>query len=429
MKKISAILLIAVIVFSLSSCSSIAGVLPVREYNGTPLADLSYKRVDYMGGRTETYIIDFNENTVTKSTHTPYYEEGQQESNEIIKSFSEEDERQFINKIYSYGLFGIKERYEPLTEVDDGGGWSMIIRYVDGSKKESSGSNAAPRTVFNNCAIPFYDLCGERVLGNVPTTYHTPPTIDFSVLYTYKDYYFSDNGFIDFFRGNYLWNGHESKGIDLYEKAVSGHTPQLLSEEEYKLSLSTTNYNNYNGAYQRINKCVVMSYSIDPDLSDGRELLSTGWFESVELPYEPNRIYVVTLYFKNGDFVEYAFCTETLAQKIQYGKYSYNIYSEGKSSLMIYPDGSFELSPFEYFDEGNRNSGESLEALEGSWHFEASGGEEYLVLTSGSGEKLIFDYCAKALFLDSEKSTVDLSKYNLEGDHDFMSGAVTFNKN
>lgn len=429
MKKISAILLIAVIIFSLSSCSFIARILPVREYNGTPLVSLSYKTIDYMGGYTETYIIDFNENIVTKTTYMPYYEEGRQENNEIISRFSDEDERQFINKIYSYGLFGIKERYEPLTTVMDGGGWDMTIRYVDGSTKESSGSNAGPRTVFNNCAISFYDLCGEPVLGNVPTSYYTPPTIDFSMSYTYKDHSFVGNDFVDFSRGNYLWNGHERNDLDLYEIAVSGHMTRLLGEEEYKLGLYTANYNNYNGKYQRFNKCVVMSYSIDSNLSDGRELLSTGWFEKVELPYEPNRIYVVTLYFKNGDFVEYVFCTETLDQKILYGRYSYNIYSEGKSTLMIYPDGRFELSPFEYFDESHRGSGESHEVLEGSWHFEVSGGKEHLVLTSDSRETLMFEYCAKALFLNLEDSTVDLSKYHLEGDPDYMGGAVTFDKN
>lgn len=425
MKRILALVLFAIMLLCLMGCSVFSEIIPIREYTGTPLSSLSYKTVEYMGGYTRTYLLDFESNRVTKTEFYPYYEDGQQEKTEVIARFTDEDEREFINKIYSYGLFGINERYEN-THVMDGGGWRLKINYADGSVKESSGSNASPKVVFNNCAIPFYDLCGERVMGNVPTTYYSPPKVDLSVSYTYKNNYYSGNDFINYSRGNYLWNGHEKSDVNLYELATSGRETQLLRSGKYEISLYTANYDNYNGKYEKFKKCVVMSYAIDSQLSDGKEVLSTGWFESVDIPYEPDRIYVVTLEFKNGDFVEYVFSTATLDQKIHYGTYHYGIYSEGKSVLLINEDGSFSLDPFDYFEESDRAPDEAKDSLVGSWSFEVIDGEEHLVLTATSGERLVFDYCAKALFVDFDKTTLNLNRYNLDGDPKSTNRKVSF---
>ena len=426
MKRLLVLILIICTILSFAGCSALSEIIPIREYTGTPISSLSYQRVDYMGGYTISFLFDFENNRVTKTEYYPYYEDGQQEVSQVIAEFTEEEEREFINKIYSYGLFSIRERYEN-KGVMDGGGWTLKINYSDGSTKKSTGSNAGPSTVFNSCAIPFYDMCGEQVMGNVPTTYFSPPRIDFSVSYSYKNNHFSGNNFVDFSRGNYLWNGHERSGVDLYEVATGGQKTQLLRTGEYEISLYTTNYDNYNGKYEKFNKCTVMSYAMDSQLSDGKEVLSTGWFKRVEIAYEPDRIYVVKLEFKDGDFVEYVFSTATLDQKIHYGTYHYNIYNEGKSVLSIQEDGRFFLDPFDYFEESDRAPGESKETLEGVWSFETIDGEEYLVLTATSGERLVLDYCAQALFVDLEKTTLDLEKYNLDVKADDTNQKVSFN--
>ena len=91
-------------------------------------------------------------------------------------------------------------------------------------------------------------------------------------------------------------------------------------------------------------------------------------------------------------------------------------------------DGSFSLSPFDYFEESDRAPGEAKSSLAGSWAFETISGAEYLVLTATSGERLVLDYCAKALFVDFDKTTLDLSRYNLQGNPNYMQGMVSFNK-
>lgn len=427
MKRILFLILFVSSIFIFAGCSFISDFIPIREYTGTPLSSLSYKTVDYMGGYTETYILDFESNSVTKSVFSPWLENAEEES-EIISSFSEDEERDFINKIYSYGLFGIKEHYEPNYTVMDGGGWTLVINYSDGTSKKSTGDNASPKEVFDNCAIPFYELCGEQVLGNVPTTYISPPQVDLSVSYTYKNNNYSGNTFMSFLRGNYLWNGHRESNADIYELATGGREILLLKGQEYEISLYTANYDNYNGKYDKFTKCTVTSYSLDPELSDEKQIVSTGWFKSIKIPYESDRIFLVTLEFQNGDFVDYIFSTATLDQKIHYGEYDYNIYNEGKSTLTINEDGSFSLDPFDYFEESDRAPAEAKTCLSGSWAFETISGEEYLVLTASSSERLVLEYCAKALFIDFEKTTLDLARYNLEGNPDYMQGKVSFDK-
>lgn len=431
MKRLALLFSALLLVLCLSSCAVLDEFIPIVEYKGTPLSTLTFENIDYMGGLTVTYIIDFNENTVVKTVYMPW-EEGQQYETEDICEFTEDEERIFINKIYSYGLFDINDRYEPDHTVYDGGGWSLLIEYNDGSVKKSTGSNASPERVFQNCAIPFYDLTGIDILGGVPSSYYSPPRIDFSVDYRYGNYTYSDNSFIDVSCANYLWNGHEKNDVNIYNVAIESEDISLLSWSEYTLVMYTSNYDRRiigNSGYSPFDECVVMSYNISPELTDGKEVLRTGWFKQVELVLEVNRIYVVTLYFDNGDFVQYAFSTAALDQKIQYGEYNYNIYNEGKSVLMINSDGTFRLNPFDYFEEGDRGVDESLDALVGKWGFEKIGGKEFLVLTvEQTDEIIVFDYSAKGLYLDFDKTTFAIEKYNVDGNSDEMQGRVSFTK-
>ena len=428
MKRISLIALLVLISLCFSGCSAVMKILPVREYRGTPLTSLSYKTVDYMGGISETYLLDFEENTVTRTNFNPYVEEGEEErKTTLVCEFTEEAEAEFINAVYSYGLFGIKEHYAPSHTIMDGGGWTLVIEYSDGKGKKSTGDNAGPSGVFNNCALPFYNLTGEQVMGYIPTTYFAPPLLDYDMSYSYGTYTYMGNGFIDVHRGNYLWNGHEVSDSDIYVLATSGE-PRLLAGVEYTIGLSTRKYQNYNaGRYPRFKECVVMSYALDPSLGDAKEILRTRWFKSVEFPFEPNRIYHIILKFNDGDFVQYVFSTAVLDQEIRYGEYHYNIYSKGKSVLDMREDNTFTLNPFDYFDKNDRDSYESRNAVSGKWEVEDIDGKKYIVLTEEKlGGILVFDYCADGLFLDFDKTTFDLKKFNLEGDPEVRQGRVDF---
>ena len=422
MKRIFIFTAFVLMIFSLCSCqpSDIVtddaekdggGEVVSKEYLGTPLECLTYETVDYMGGYTVTHIFDFVNNAVTKVISDPQNPDLTETL--IVCEFTDEMEKSFIDSVYTYGLFDIDARYEA-DGIIDGGGWSLLIEYADGSTKRSEGSNASPESVFRRCSIPFFDLCGVDILGGVPGSYYTPPKIDAALTYGYNGVYFCYVGG-NVKRGSYRWNGRgEEKNP--YELILDEEI-RLMSGEAYGLFLSTSNYNNYNGSYECFDECLVMSYDLNSDLTGGKEIFrQSWWFDNVEIPYEQDRLYVITLSFNNGDFVEYAFSTATLDQKIKYGEYKHSVYSEGSIVLWISREGSFYLEPFRYFDPNDKSENATDLYFTGMWDFEVIDGKEYLVLTSAEGETLVLDYCDEALFVDSEKSTLDLEKYNLVPD-------------
>ncbi len=417
MKRIIVISICFMLVVCLTGCSLAMKILPIREYKGTPLTSLSYESVNYMGGTSITYVFDFESNVVTRTNYNPYAEQDEYTTTHIC-DFTEEAEREFINSVYSYGLFNIKKHYKTSHMIMDGGGWALEIKYADGSVKKSTGSNAGPDLVFSNCAIPFFDLCGMGVVANVPASYYIPPRIDINTGYQAKlgNVTYHGGPHLDVERGNYLWNGHLKDNVDIYELVANKNKSGLLKGEEYNIVLYTANYSRPGDGYGRFAECVIMSYAIDTELSDGKEVARYGWISQVSIPMELDRIYVVTLKYRNGDFVEYAFSTASLNQKIQYGEYHYNIYNEGQSVLFVNEDRTFSLAPFDYIENRGAGKNDLTECLVGVWDFEIIDGKEYLVLTATTGERLVFEYCATAIYLDFDKTTLDRAKYNLTGE-------------
>ena len=417
MKRIPLIIICLVLIICLSGCSWVRKIIPIKEYEGTSLISLSYESVDYMGGISTTHVFDFENNVVTRIDFNPYNEQ-EEYTTVFVCEFTEEAEKKFIDSVSSYGLFNIKESYEASHTIMDGGGWTLEINYSDGSVKKSTGSNAGPDLVFSNCAIHFYDLCGYGVVASVPSSYYLPPRIDITTNYQAKlgnvTYYGSP--YLDVERGNYLWNGHLKDDIDIYELVANKNKSSLLKGYEYSIVLYTANYSRPDDGYSNFSECVVMSYAIDTQLSDGKEVARYGWIDQVSIPMELDRIYVVTLKYRNGDFVEYAFSTASLNQKIQYGEYHYNIYNEGQSVLFVNEDRTFSLAPFDYIENRGAGKGDSTVRLSGVWDFETIDGKEYLVLTATTGERLVFEFCATAIYLDFDKTTLDIAKYNLTGE-------------
>lgn len=411
MKKILFILSIAFFTIILISCNKI------REYDGKTIVKLTYQTIDYNGGYTDNIVLDFVNNKYLTNDYLPGEE--QEPDLEVKKTFSDEEEKAFINGCYSKGLFNLRDKYKR-TGIIDGGGWVLLIEYEDGSTKESIGINNSPVIIFNNCSTFFYDLCGEQVLGTLPDYYYYPPGVSYAFGYTFGDYgRGSDNSIAKISSANYKWNKFESldKNIYLINEVLSKKN-QFLVNNDYKFVLYTANYD----CKEKFNKIVVMNYDYNQELTNEKIVYSGSWIQQIELDLELDKIYKYVLEFKDGDFVEYTFNTKSLDSKILFGEYNYNIYEEGQSVLQINEDGTYELLQFEYFDR-SKNVNESIK---GQYKFETINGKEYLCLYTGFEKRIVLEYYAKTLVVISALSTFDIKSYHLENKTEFMNGRAHF---
>ena len=136
MKKIVAFIIMCFTCFTLVACG---GTDSIKEYSGTKLTKLTFTTVDYMGGYTVDHVIDFIGNTYSSAGYLKYDEN--EPTLEVKKTFTDEEEKVFIDSCYSYGLFDLKDSYVN-NHIDDGGGWNLTIDFEDGTDKVSTGSNA-----------------------------------------------------------------------------------------------------------------------------------------------------------------------------------------------------------------------------------------------------------------------------------------------
>lgn len=299
-KRLALILALATLLCCLAGCNA-----SIKEYDKTPLTSLTFSQVDYNGGYTTEYLFDFENNVATKHSYLPTDEEN--DRLETLAEFSDEQEKTLIDKLYTYGLFDIKKEYKSPPGIVDGGGWSLIINYNDGTSEESTGSNNSPSSIFSKCAEAFYDICGNGVVARVPSEYHTPPNVSYAIHSTVGIDTTSQGATSLVERGNYKWNGFEESSLNYFQLNQAHSFPFGLDENtEYEFVLYTSNY----GDYDRFKKCVVISYDYSEDLSGEEVVIEKGWFKQIEFDLQINKIYVVKLSFKNGDFVEYTFNTK-----------------------------------------------------------------------------------------------------------------------
>lgn len=301
MKKIVSILIVLVLCIGLCGC--VHGK-KIKQYEGTPLTQLTFETVDYHGGFTTTYVFDFAENTVKTRGYLPV--DGSKPDFETLTEFTEQQEQTLINKLYSFGLFNIKAEYKSPPGILDGGGWTLQIIYADETTKVSRGSNNTPKAVFKNCATAFYDICHDGIVAHVDAAYYCPPNLSYALQFTVGNTTTSQGS--DFSaRGNYKWNGFEETSCDIFQINQEFEQPyELNADTKYTLVLYTANYH----YLTRFTKCEVSSFDYNENLSGEKIIVDMGWFEQIEFDLELNKIYVIKLSFANGDFVEYTFNTK-----------------------------------------------------------------------------------------------------------------------
>ena len=296
MRKIN-ILIILSLLCILTACNSI------KEYTGTKIIKITHTSIDYMGGYTIKDELDFNENKYSSLGYLPT--EVENPELELKSTFTDEEEKVFMDECYTYGLFDLKESYSA-SDIIDGGGWSLIIEYEDGTTKISKGSNAGPTKVFNKCATTFYDLCGQGVVGRVPEYYITPPNISYSFHFTVDTTNVSTNEIVIVRRANYKWNKCESLDNNYYQlnEETKGRN-EFNSNYSYQLVLYTANYN----CDEKFNKITVKEYDYNSKLTNEKTIYKGKWFDQIDLDIQVNKIYVYELSFKDGDYVQYTFST------------------------------------------------------------------------------------------------------------------------
>ena len=145
------------------------------------------------------------------------------------------------------------------------------------------------------------------MVARVPSEYYTPPNISYAIHSTVGNNTTSQGATSLVERGNYKWNGFEETTQNYYQLNQNRSFPYELDENTaHEFVLYTSNY----GDYDRFKECVVVSYDFNEELSGEEVVIEKGWFKQIEFDLQTNKIYVVTLSFKNGDFVEYTFNTK-----------------------------------------------------------------------------------------------------------------------
>lgn len=95
MRKILVILSLFVLI-TLTGCNNV-----IKEYKANKIIKFSYISVDYNGGYTEEKVLDFNDNKYYSVSYLPL--DDNKHKLEFKNTFTDEEEKVFINQCYSYG--------------------------------------------------------------------------------------------------------------------------------------------------------------------------------------------------------------------------------------------------------------------------------------------------------------------------------------
>lgn len=310
MKKIFilfvSIIMSCLFLFALTGCSRKS-----ESYEGTEVVKITYSTVSYFGGYTKDYLFDFNSGTASKREYLPYSDIDNAISEyQQFADFTAAAATVFFDKCYMYGLFSLEEEYVTEDIICDGGGWSLTIEYVDGTTFSSTGDNAGPSDVFEKCKFAFYELCGEGIVGTIPSEFLFPPNISLSFNYQIGNIIYETNALAGIRRGDYLWNGHSVSETSYYNvNRKLSESNEFDSTCQYTLVLYTGNYH-VSKYCKKFNKFTLTCYDYNEEMSGEQVIFSSKWFKQKEFPLQLDKIYIYKLYWSNRDFVEYTFNTK-----------------------------------------------------------------------------------------------------------------------
>ncbi len=275
----------------------------IIEYTGTPVTKIDYSISGFTAGEY-TKTIDFENNNITYSHYDNQWNENRQLIVDTKATFNAGDEKYIIDRFYTYGLFDLEESYTTDEVILDGSNWSLVITFEDGSTKTSGGYAAGPYTVFNKCAFSIYDKT-KYEFWSVPEAYKVPPQIDIAQhtdnthLVTSATLY------------KYKWRTTTVDKGDLYQFASTlfNHNCDFSTDEGSKNYLTVGTMNNYReydvNYYEKFSRCVVKEYDYNPELTNEKVLLDTGWIKpkkSKKIDIQKNKIYTIELTFSNDQY-------------------------------------------------------------------------------------------------------------------------------
>lgn len=282
------------------TASSNINIIPIKEYDKTPIVRITFKKIKYLGGGVNEYVVDFENDVIKKAQYIGSKVEDPEFG--ILADFSAAQEAVLINKLYSYGLFDLDDNYPSPEGIFDGGEWLLSIEYSGGTAKNSKGINNTPTKVFGECAKAFFDICHDGVVGDVPSEYYYPP----SVYYALR---FENNLCCSSFYPsiNYRWNGFEGVGNGIYAEAGRdiSYSEMLVEGKEYTMSVGVDR----DDGKERFEKIIVTSYDFNKELTNKKTVCESDDESRIEFRLDLNKIYVVRVEYENGDFAEYAFNT------------------------------------------------------------------------------------------------------------------------
>ena len=333
--------LMLAMVMLMSSCSVVhffrtgsfvdnAAIQPEQfeKYTGAPLTSITITN-ESNNGYTYIHTVDLVENKVIKETiEDKTLISGS--TKEVLSIFSDEKKVMFLNKLYTYGFFDLKERqgtdsdfrvnYNPFSHSSH---WNIDISYTDGSvKKYERNVTNFKKEVSINCSKAFYDICGYGIVGATPQYYYTPSKLGY--ILTYSDEHgklvTEKKRTIISERLSYSWNGFESDKNDIYAtNEEMGYYFTNVNEDayNYKYRMTVCTEQLFDAATQtNARRYIVTSYDYCEELTNKKIVGISVFGLTPTFKLEMDKIYVVRMEFDYGNFVEYTFNTKVSKDEI-----------------------------------------------------------------------------------------------------------------
>jgi len=162
---IGMLLIVGLFGTSLIGCTSVNQPDPYN-YEGKEIESIEYTTIDYFGDFRNVTVLDLvngdvlHRQFVSSDEVIPEFD--------VIYTFEIERVDSFLDEFGASGIFDLEDEYETNEQIDDGGGWILVINYTDGTSKTSTGDNSWPLDIFEKADIATIDLYGEDLFNTSP---------------------------------------------------------------------------------------------------------------------------------------------------------------------------------------------------------------------------------------------------------------------